>query len=108
MPNDSSPVADGLRPDEQVVRVRLDHPSERGVGRTRPASTTPNTNDNSTEDHPVLTQAVPNPARHPQVRWRSTIAGDVSDKFEDKGNFNFLTMAMEKQLLDAADTKAAE
>lgn len=46
--------------------VRLDHPSERGVGRTRPASTTPNTNDNSTEDHPVLTQAVPNPARHPQ------------------------------------------
>lgn len=36
------------------------------------------------------------------------IAGDVSDKFEDKGNFNFLTMAMEKQLLDAADTKAAE
>ena len=78
------------------------------MGRTRPASTTPNTNDNSTEDHPVLTQAVPNPARHPQVRWRSTIAGDVSDKFEDKGNFNFLTMAMEKQLLDAADTKAAE
>lgn len=36
------------------------------------------------------------------------IAGDVSDKFEDKGNFNFLTLAMEKQLLDAADTKAAE
>lgn len=33
-----------------------------------PASlTTPHTNDNSTEGHPILTQAVPNPGPHPQL-----------------------------------------
>jgi hypothetical protein len=34
------------------------------------------TTDNSTEDQPVLTQAVPNPGPHPQPGWRSTTGAD--------------------------------
>lgn len=36
------------------------------------------------------------------------LAGDVSDKFEDAGSLNFLTVAMEKEFLAAAEAKAAQ